>query len=332
MLIKTLDQLPYHPFVSPEPYGAAWQNSGQAPTQHEVYSKISSLVLSDLGGSLPAAAITSGVFAPARLGTGSGGATKFLREDSTWQTVPTGITIGSTAISGGTNNRILYQSGGVVQQSSAITFDGTNLTFAPSYTYIQGTGLYCGGNNINTGFYFRGGSTGSNTYADFRMSAGGGSREWIMYNQLASKYALFITGGSDAQNVNNTMVAVGHTAPVAQFSVRPNTTGRNIFELMNSSGVVMWRMDSNGDTTFGDGCDISTGTMTGSQWGTSNSQKQAWWGATPITQPTDVGTMTIPSIAGSDTVDAGALADALNDMYAIVDGIRSRMRTMGLMA
>ena len=30
--------------------------------------------------------ITSGTVAPARLGSGSGGATKFLREDSTWQT------------------------------------------------------------------------------------------------------------------------------------------------------------------------------------------------------------------------------------------------------
>lgn len=36
---------------------------------------------------LNASALTSGTVAPARLGTGSGGATKFLREDSTWQVV-----------------------------------------------------------------------------------------------------------------------------------------------------------------------------------------------------------------------------------------------------
>lgn len=39
---------------------------------------------------LNASNIASGTIAPARLGTGSGGATKFLREDSTFQTIPGG--------------------------------------------------------------------------------------------------------------------------------------------------------------------------------------------------------------------------------------------------
>lgn len=38
----------------------------------------------------PASDLASGTVAPARLGSGSGGATKFLREDSTWQTVSGG--------------------------------------------------------------------------------------------------------------------------------------------------------------------------------------------------------------------------------------------------
>lgn len=42
------------------------------------------------GGTLDAAAIAAGTIAPARLGTGSGGATKFLREDSTFQTISGG--------------------------------------------------------------------------------------------------------------------------------------------------------------------------------------------------------------------------------------------------
>jgi hypothetical protein len=42
------------------------------------------------GGTLDAAAIASGTIAPARLGSGSGGSTKFLREDSTYQTISGG--------------------------------------------------------------------------------------------------------------------------------------------------------------------------------------------------------------------------------------------------
>lgn len=42
------------------------------------------------GAVLDVAAITTGVFGHARLGSGGGGATKFLREDATWQTVPGG--------------------------------------------------------------------------------------------------------------------------------------------------------------------------------------------------------------------------------------------------
>ncbi len=39
-----------------------------------------------------AADLTTGTVAPARLGSGSGGATKFLREDNTWQNVAGGAT------------------------------------------------------------------------------------------------------------------------------------------------------------------------------------------------------------------------------------------------
>jgi hypothetical protein len=42
------------------------------------------------GGALDAAAISTGTIAPARLGSGSGGAVKFLREDSTFQAIAAG--------------------------------------------------------------------------------------------------------------------------------------------------------------------------------------------------------------------------------------------------
>ena len=44
---------------------------------------------------------------------------------ATWQTISTGITVGTTTITSGTNDRVLYQSGGVVSQSSKMTFNGS---------------------------------------------------------------------------------------------------------------------------------------------------------------------------------------------------------------
>jgi hypothetical protein len=50
-----------------------------------------------------AADITSGTINPARLGSGGGGATKFLREDNTWQTISGGGSVNSVS---GTTDRI----------------------------------------------------------------------------------------------------------------------------------------------------------------------------------------------------------------------------------
>ncbi|HWB01377.1 MAG TPA: hypothetical protein VG796_00040 [Verrucomicrobiales bacterium] len=49
-----------------------------------------SLTGSKVGSGIDAANLTAGTVAAARLGSGSGGATKFLREDNTWQTVSAG--------------------------------------------------------------------------------------------------------------------------------------------------------------------------------------------------------------------------------------------------
>jgi hypothetical protein len=47
----------------------------------------------------------------------------------TWQTLATGITIGTTAITSGTDGRVLFQNGGVVQQDSLFVFNPTTKAF-----------------------------------------------------------------------------------------------------------------------------------------------------------------------------------------------------------
>lgn len=84
--------------------------------------------LTQTGTGSTSAAPAWGAIAPADLGTGSPSSANFLRGDGSWAAVPTGITVGSTPVSSGTNNRVLYQSGGVVQQNDRLQFDGSDLT------------------------------------------------------------------------------------------------------------------------------------------------------------------------------------------------------------
>jgi hypothetical protein len=52
--------------------------------------------------------------------------TKYLRGDGTWATAAGGgITIGTTAVTSGTDGRVFFQAGGVVQQDANFTYDNT---------------------------------------------------------------------------------------------------------------------------------------------------------------------------------------------------------------
>ncbi len=104
---------------------------------------------------LNASALASGTVPTARLGTGTADATTFLRGDGTWQAAGGGgLTIGSTAITGGTSGRILYNNGDVVGEMTGIVLTsgalsaltaaaGTIASSAPGLTISQtwnGTG------------------------------------------------------------------------------------------------------------------------------------------------------------------------------------------------
>jgi hypothetical protein len=52
------------------------------------------------------------------------GTTQDLSSDRTW-TISTGITVGTTAVTSGTDGRVFFQAGGVVQQDGNFTYDNT---------------------------------------------------------------------------------------------------------------------------------------------------------------------------------------------------------------
>lgn len=63
---------------------------------------------------LNAGNLASGTVPTARLGSGTANSTTYLRGDNTWQTISSGLTIGTTTITSGTSGRVLYNNGGVV--------------------------------------------------------------------------------------------------------------------------------------------------------------------------------------------------------------------------
>lgn len=116
-------------------------------------------------------------------------------------------------------------------------------------------------------------------------------------------------------------VAIGTGTPTAQAHVFTTSANRvalgvqaaatqnvNLVTLANSSGVVQLAIAANGR-------DLVLDTTTGTKWGTSTSQKQGWWNATPVVQPTAV----------ADATDAASVITQLNALL-------SRLRTIGIIA
>ncbi len=69
-------------------------------------------------------------------------------------------------------------------------------------------------------------------------------------------------------------------------------------------------IDTSNVFTLINGADFSLGSTTGTKWGTATGQKQAWWNATPVTQPAH-----IADASGGATVDTEARA-AINALLA----------------
>ncbi len=87
-----------------------------------------------------AAAPTFRAIAMADLGTGTPSSSNFLRGDGSWQTVSTGLTVGTTAISSGTANRLLYENGSnVLSESARLQFDGTDFSLVNSTAATGGS-------------------------------------------------------------------------------------------------------------------------------------------------------------------------------------------------
>ena len=67
--------------------------------------------------------------------TGTPSSTTYLRGDGSWQTISTGLTVGTTPTSGGAAGQIMFDTGSVLSESSALTFNSST----PALTLAGGT-------------------------------------------------------------------------------------------------------------------------------------------------------------------------------------------------
>lgn len=109
------------------------------------------LFTSDGAQTITSATWNGSIINQAYLGTGGGGATKFLREDNTWQTVTTGGT------PGGLSGQLQYNNAGAFAGDAGLTYNGaTDELTAGSFIKSGGT---------SSQFLKANGSVDNNTYA-----------------------------------------------------------------------------------------------------------------------------------------------------------------------
>lgn len=83
----------------------------------------------------------------------------------------------------------------------------------------------------------------------------------------------------------------------------------------------------NGAITLQDARNVTVGSTTGTKWGTATTEKQAWWNATPIVQPTTaVAAATFTANSGTAVNDASTF-----DGYTLKQVVKA-LRNMGLLA
>lgn len=151
------------------------------------------------------------------LPTDDGTVGQFLQTDgagiSSWQTVATGITVGTTTITSGTDTRVLFQDGTTVGQSANFTWDKT---------YLGNLGNLKAGvaismvNLANTAVMFRRAASGNGFYLGY--SAAGNSGEFSSYSEFSIGASANASGsgsisiGSNSTSASASSFALGHYA------------------------------------------------------------------------------------------------------------------------
>lgn len=276
-----------------------------------------------------------------------------------------GLTVGTTTITSGTNTRILYNNAGVVGEY-LVTGTGTTavLSTSPTFTTDITTPLIIGGSAVGSTIQYKGTSgVGTSTVAahQFLVGNNGATTAMSIYNSgivdignYASAGAQrLVTIGQDtawmslgsavgftsysAMYFNTTTPAATNYAFASDGNDMllnaPLSTGAislrvaNTIKFSASSSGVLFNVGSGGTVTFGDGNNMVFNATTGTKHGTATTQKQSFWNATPIVQPTTaVAASTLTSNGGTTLTSTDTI-----DGYTLLQVVKA-LRNIGLLA
>ena len=224
-------------------------------------------------------------------------------------TISSGLTIGTTPITSGTDTRILFQQSGVVQQDSNFTYDSTLKRLALKSVGALITDIpFRVRNSSDTADIFKiQGNNEVNVRANLSLGLypAGATRKFYMVR--------------DAETVGIDLDWAGASTIGAR--IVNGGTGSNIALTVNS-----FNGTSNFAISIANG-DISMSGAVGTKIGVSTTQKFAFWNATPIVQPTTAITaatfVTNTSLIANDT--------ATFDGYTIGQVVKA-LKNLGILA
>jgi len=197
-----------------------------------------------------------------------------------------------------------YAAGNNSNNASCIVICATNAAL----TTATHQGIL-GGNDANSyidNWYFNGVTHTAAYSVNLRGSGGSGS------NNVAANlnfYAGLSTGSGTPAVIGLYSSAAGASSSTAQTAVK-------VLEITNSTTI-----------TTTDAVNYALGSSTGTKWGTATTQKQAFWNATPIVQPTTAyAAATLVGGAGTNITDTDTF-----DGYTLKQ-IVAALRGIGLLA
>jgi hypothetical protein len=256
------------------------------------------------------------------------GTTQDLSANRTW-TISTGLTVGTTAIGSGTDGRVLFQAGGLLQQDASFFWDNTNKrlgigatpsTSVPLDVRSQGT------LSTDVGFRVR---NSANTANLFDVQGNGivnvrSTMNCGFSGMTTTGGALFVYAGNNNDNV----ARFYNTSGIAFLNIRTAGNGGEI-QLNNASGAAGITLNGiySSAITFGDSKNIAFNTTTGTKIGEATNQKMGFWNATPIVQPTT-------AVAAATLVGGGGTTITATDTFDgyTLQQIVKALRNTGLLA
>ena len=242
-----------------------------------------------------------------------------------------GLTVGTTAIGSGTNGRVLFQAGGVLQQSDRFTFDNTTATNilqlgAGANLGVSLRTIAPGVTSTDIAFRVRNSADTANLFdvqgdgvanVRTRMSCG-------FSGMTTTGGALFVYAG----NSNDNVARFYNTSGIAFLNIRTAGNGGEI-QLNNGSGGAGITLNGiySSAITFGDSKNIAFNTTTGTRIGEATNQKMGFWNATPIVQPTT-------AVAAATLVGGGGTTITATDTFDgyTLQQIVKALRNTGLLA